>query len=115
MSDKGKKQGSKQLTQNFPHTDPSRRLPDDPEEAKKILEEYAAVDIRTVDPATLTDITDYKIDTSLPPAERIRKFIEDCGNPYCYVSHGAVIKTSFAGHGRLEDALKRCIRGSIEL
>ena len=98
-----------------PGPDPSRKLPNDIESIRKKLEEYAAVDIRTVDPSALTDITDYKIDTSLPPAERVKKFIEDVGNPYVYISHGTIVKTSFAGHGRLEDALKRCIRKGPEL
>ena len=114
MADKNKSK-SGYYTGRKPGPDPSRKLPEDRESIRKKLEEYAAVDIKTVDPSTLTDITDYKIDTSLPPAERVKKFIEDCGNPYVFITHGTIVKTSFAGHGTLEDALKRCIRKGPEL
>ena len=66
------------------------------------LQEMAAVDIRTVDKSTLVELDDVEIHEELPQAERIK-------NPYCYKSHGVVVKISFAGKCSLEESLSRCI------
>ncbi|NBI18060.1 hypothetical protein D1841_10680 [Neglecta sp. X4] len=54
------------------------------------------VDVRTVDPATLRDIRDVKINTELPREERILDFIRQIGNPYCYRHGKYVVKVSYA-------------------
>ncbi|MCI6995399.1 MAG: hypothetical protein MR936_01075 [Eubacterium sp.] len=59
------------------------------------VEEMKAVDIRTVDRNTLVDICDVKIDRSLPLEERVRSFVEQIKNPYCFKCGNAVVKTSF--------------------
>ena len=41
---------------------------------KERLEEMAAVDIRTVDISTLTDLRDIEIDTSLPVEKKLDAF-----------------------------------------
>ena len=48
------------------------------------VEEMKAVDIRTVDKDALVDIRDMKIDRTLPKEERIRSFVEQIKNPYCF-------------------------------
>ena len=60
------------------------------------LEVMRSVDVRTVDPATLRDIRDVKIDTELPKEERILDFIRQIGNPYCYRHGKYVVKVSYA-------------------
>ena len=60
------------------------------------LEAMRGVDVRTVDPATLRDIRDVKIDTELPKEERILDFIRQIGNPYCYRHGKYVVKVSYA-------------------
>ena len=52
-------------------------------------------DIRTVDPSTLRDIRDVKVNTDLPKQERILDFIRQIGNPYCYRHGKYVVKVSF--------------------
>ena len=74
------------------------------------LQEMAAVDIRTVDRSTLVELDDVEIHEELPQAERIVDYIKQIKNPYCYKSHGVVVKISFAGENRLEDTLKKCAR-----
>ena len=74
------------------------------------LQEMAAVDIRTVDRNTLVELDDVEIHEELPQAERIADYIKQIKNPYCYKSHGVVVKISFAGENRLEDTLKKCAR-----
>ncbi|MCD7943910.1 MAG: hypothetical protein LUH43_03340 [Clostridia bacterium] len=83
------------------------------EEAAELLErleEMKRVDVRTVDVSTLVDIADVKIDTSLPPLERVLDFIRQIKNPYCYLDGGIVVKVSFAGRRSMEDSLCHYIR-----
>lgn len=66
------------------------------------LKEMAAVDVRTVDIATLTDIRDIQIDTKAPVEKKLASFARQAGNPYvgrigdyvvkvCYQKEGATI------------------------
>ncbi len=59
------------------------------------MEAMRNVDIRTVDPATLRDIRDVKVNTDLPKRERILGFIRQIGNPYGYRHGKYVVKVSF--------------------
>ena len=60
------------------------------------LKAMQAVDVRTVDPATLRDIRDVTVNTDLPKQERILDFMRQIGNPYCYRHGKYVVKISFA-------------------
>lgn len=57
--------------------------------------EMKAVDIRTVNRDDLVDIRDVEIDRSLPKEDRIRSFINQIKNPYCFKCGDIVVKTSF--------------------
>lgn len=46
--------------------------------------------------SSLRDINDVVIDTSIPCAERIRNYIEQIGNPYCYLDDGVVVEIGYA-------------------
>lgn len=72
------------------------------------FDEMKEVDVRTVDRATLKDINDVVVDTALPKEERLRSFIEQIGNPYCYKCGDLVVKVSFAENtsATLEDRLE---------
>ena len=48
------------------------------------------------DRSELRDIKDVSIDTSLPCRERIQSFIDQIGNPYCYLDNGVVVEISYA-------------------
>ena len=75
------------------------------------IEAMQNVDIRTVDPSTLRDIRDVKVNTDLPKQERILDFIRQIGNPYCYRHGKYVVKVSFAETDvTLEDRLLSYIR-----
>ena len=60
------------------------------------IEAMQNVDIRSVDPDTLRDIRDVKVNTDLPKQERILDFIRQIGNPYCFRHGKYVVKISFA-------------------
>lgn len=73
------------------------------------LQELAAVEIRTVKPEELVDMDTVKINQELPVAERVQDYIRQIKNPYCYKSHGVVVKITFAGTKTLEECLGACI------
>lgn len=78
------------------------------------LESMKNVDVRTVNPATLRDIRDVKINTELPKSQRIQDYIRQIGNPYCYRHGKYVVKISFADTNvTLEDRLLAYIRSKI--
>ena len=79
---------------------------------RETLERMAQVDIRTVDINDLKDIRDVKIDTSLPKEERMKSFIRQIGNPYCYRHGDYVVKVSYCNDSglTLEDCLMTYIR-----
>jgi len=69
------------------------------------------VDLRTVDPDTLRDIRDVKVNTGLPKQERILDFIRQIGNPYCYRHGKYVVKISFTDTDvTLEDRMLSYLR-----
>ena len=71
------------------------------------LRELASVDIRTIDQEELVDMENVKIDPELPVQERVMDYIRQIKNPYCYRSHGVIVKISFAGTRKLEECLGR--------
>lgn len=69
------------------------------------------LDIRTVDPKDLVERQSVKVDTSLPREERIRQYIKQIKNPYCYLDGDVVVKVSFQEEGvTLEQRLEAYIR-----
>ena len=78
------------------------------------LDAMKNVDIRTIDPASLRDIRDVKVNTSLPKAERIQDYIRQIGNPYCYRHGKYIVKVSFINTNvTLEERLLAYIRSKI--
>lgn len=77
------------------------------------LKKMSEIDIRTVDKSTLVDVEDVQVRMDLPKEERIAEYLRQIKNPYCYLSHGMIIKISFAGKDTLERCLERCM--SIEM
>jgi len=48
-----------------------------------------------------------KIDTSLPCEQRVKNFVEQIGNPYCYMDGDVVVSLGFSNTGTcLKDQLK---------
>ena len=64
-------------------------------------------DIRTVDRESLVDIRNVKIDPGLSKQDRIKSFVSQIGNPYCYRDGDVVVGISYADTDvSLEDRLK---------
>ena len=55
-----------------------------------------AVDPRTVDRSTLVQRSSVRIEPNAPREERIRQFVEQIRNPYCYLDGKTVVKIQFA-------------------
>ena len=63
------------------------------------IEEMKAVDVRTVDPETLVDVTQIKIDESLSKEERVAEFLRQVKNPYCFRVGNMVVKNVYSNDG----------------
>ncbi len=74
------------------------------------LKDMQEADISTVDKDNLVDINDVHVNPDLPYAERIKEFVRQIKNPYCYLNNGIVVKVSFSGKETLEDCVARYIR-----
>lgn len=62
------------------------------------------VDIRTVDKATLADISNVKINPNDSPEKKMTEYINQIKNPYCFLCNGYAVKIEFANTGRtIED------------
>jgi hypothetical protein len=58
------------------------------------------------DTSELVDIENVVIRHDLPVAQRVADYIRQIKNPYCYRSHGVVVRISFAGKKPFEECLK---------
>ena len=75
------------------------------------FEEMRNVDIRTVDPDTLVDVTKITIDESLPKEERLKQYLEKVKNPYCFRVGDVVVKCSYSNDGvTLRDRFRQLVR-----
>lgn len=75
------------------------------------LEEMKNVDIRTVSRDDLVDIRDVEIDPEQPKDERIKSFIRQIRNPYCFKVGNVVVKTTFTDTDiTLDDRLEHYLR-----
>ena len=75
------------------------------------LEEMKAVDIRTVDPDTLVDVNTIKIDESLPREERIKDYLRQVKNPYCFKVGDVIVKCSYSDDGvTLQERFEQLVR-----
>lgn len=70
-------------------------------------EEMKTVDIRTVNRDELVDIRDVVIDQDAPKEEKIKSFMRQIRNPYCFKVGNVVVKTTFADtDATLDDRLE---------
>jgi hypothetical protein len=60
------------------------------------LQQMKKIDIRTVDPKKLVDIREVEIDAELPTLERLKTYISQIGNPYCFACNGVAVQLDFA-------------------
>ena len=75
------------------------------------IEEMKNIDIRTVDPETLVDVTTIEIVETLPREERIKDYLRKVKNPYCFRVGDVVVKCSYSNDGvTLRDRFEQLVR-----
>lgn len=77
------------------------------------LEKLKEVDIRTVNRDELIDITRLPKDKSDcgDKEMRMKKFIENVGNPYCFAVGDMIVKSSFSGGISLQQRIQELAAG----
>ena len=76
------------------------------------VEAMKSIDPRTVDRSTLMQRSSVRLDPSAPREERLRDFIQQIKNPYCYLDGKTVVKISFTNTATtIKDCLENYLRG----
>ena len=76
------------------------------------IEAMKNVSPKTVDRSRLVQRSSVQLDPSAPREERLRDFIQQIKNPYCYLDGKTVVKISFANTDTtMEDCLEHYLRG----
>lgn len=82
--------------------------------ARELLAEMQSVDIRTVDPSTLQDIRDVKIDSSLTTEQKMVEYLKQIKNPYCYKHGKYIVKITYTEDGgSLNERLESYLRSLV--
>lgn len=90
-----------------------RQMSDITDEA---LDAMAAVDVRTVDINTLTDIREINIDTKLPVEEKLAAFVKQTNNVYVHRIGDYVVKVKFQETGPdIDDKMEEYLRHLAEV
>lgn len=80
------------------------------------LDAMEAVDVRTVDINTLTDIRDIKIDTRLPVEKKLALFAEQTNNLFIHRIGDYVVKVRFQKEGpTIDDKMEEYLRHLAEI
>lgn len=80
------------------------------------LEEMAAVDVRTVDISTLTDLRDVRIDTKAPVSKKLAAFAEQTNNVYVNRIGDYVVKVRYQKSGpTIDEKMEEYIRRLSEV
>ena len=80
------------------------------------LEEMAAVDVRTVDISTLTDLRDIRINTKDPVGRKLASFAEQTNNLYVNRIGDYVVKVRYQKEGpTIDEKMEEYIRRLSEV
>lgn len=63
------------------------------------FESLKQVDVRTVDPNALVDIKNLDIDKGLPKEQRMKEFIRQVKNPYCFKVGKVAVSVGYSSDG----------------
>ena len=70
----------------------------------------SGIDRKGIDKSSLRDISGVSIDMTLPQQERIKSYVQQIGNPYCYLDGDIVVTIGYADTDvSLQDRLKSYI------
>ncbi len=75
------------------------------------LAEMKNIDVRTVNPETLVDVTTIKIPEGLSKEERVAEFLRQVKNPYCFRVGDMIVKNVYSEDGvSLEERFRQFAR-----
>lgn len=78
----------------------------------KEIEALKNVDVRTVDRDGLVDIRELDVRRDIPVEQRIREFVKQVRNPYCFKVGDVVVKSAFSENGdSFEERFERMMSG----
>ena len=78
------------------------------------IETMKNVSTKTVDRNTLVQRSSIRLDPAAPQEVRLREFIKQIRNPYCYLDGKTVVKITFAATDTtMEDCLEHYLRGLL--
>ena len=63
------------------------------------IEEMKNIDVRTVNPETLVDVTRIVIPEGLSKEERVKEYLRQVKNPYCFRVGKMVVKNVYSDDG----------------
>ena len=66
----------------------------------KLLDAMSRMDIEAADRSGLVDITQVKVDTALPAAERMENYLDQIKNPYCFLCGETRVRVRFKPEGQ---------------
>ena len=76
------------------------------------VEAMKSVNPKTVDRSKLIQRSSVRLDPAAPREERLRDFIQQIKNPYCYLDGKTVVKINFTNTATtIEDCLENYLRG----
>ena len=76
------------------------------------VEAMKSVNPKTVDRNKLIQRSSVRLDPAAPREERLRDFIQQIKNPYCYLDGKTVVKISFSSTDTtMEDCLEHYLQG----
>ncbi len=73
---------------------------------KSKLQMMSSMDITQVEHSALVDITNVHIDSALPVVKKMQSYLEQIGNPYCFLCDGTPVKIRFVSK---EKTLKQAL------
>lgn len=62
---------------------------------------------------SVVEIKDIQINRSMPPAQRIREYIRQVGDPYHFMTNGTEVAFRFHGDKRLTDCLSNVLKTTM--
>ena len=70
------------------------------------LEQWSQTDITSISKENLVDIRNIKLDSFAPIEERLSSFLNQIGNPYCFLYGSIPVRISFSED---EQTLQECM------
>ncbi len=72
------------------------------------------VDVRTVDKSGLVNIDDVKININDRPEKKMKDYIAQVKNPYCFLCNGYAVKLTFTDNNRtIEDCFAEAVNALV--